>query len=453
MDAINRFAQHVVGTTYERLPPAAVLAIKTFVLDSLGVGIAGSGEVWAARLLECAAGWGEGRESTVWGTGHRLPAQSAALVNAYQIHCLEFDCVHEGAVVHPMATLLSVLFADAERRGNVNGKVFLAAVAVGVDVACSIGMASRSPMQFFRPATAGAFGAVAALGKLAGLDVDLLTNAFGIVYGHVSGTLQAHVEGSPLLGLQMGFNARGALTAVELAAKGLVGPHEVLEGRYGFFRLFEGGAYDLTPVLGELGTVWRVTELAHKPFPSGRLTHGVVEGLQRLQRKHGFAVTNIAKVTALVPRLVKRLVGRPDIPSPAGGYARLCLPFVAGTALLRGTVDVPDFRGQWLTEPGVHELAQRIEIVLDDNPDENAMVPQTVQVTLTDGTRHEVRLDRVIGHPLSPLSREQHLAKFRRCWTYGAHPLKADNCERLIGLVDGLETMSDVWELTALTVP
>jgi len=452
MDGIASFAEHVARTTYERLPPAAVLAAKTFLLDSVGVAVAGSADRWAAQLAECAAGWGEGRESTILGTRDRLPVQAAALVNAYQIHCLEFDCVHERAVVHPMATLLATLFGHAERRGGVSGRDLLAAVVVGVDVACGVGLASRAAMKFFRPATAGAFGAVAAVGKLDGFDAPTLVNAFGLAYSQISGTLQPHVEGSAALGLQMGFNARGALTAVDLAARGLVGPHEVLEGRYGYLRLFEG-AYDLAPVLAGLGTVWRVTELAHKPFPSGRLTHGAVDGLLRLKRELGFAAADVVRVTVNVPPLVKRLVGRPDIPEPVASYARLCLPFVAATALLRETVDVPDFLGERLTDPRTHALAQRVALEVEEGPDENAILPQTITVVLADGREHALRLESVLGHPANPLTREQHLDKFRRCWSYGARRLDPAKGERLIALVDRLESVPDVSELVALTVP
>ncbi len=452
-DGIGRLAGHVTRTAYADLPPEAVRAVGTFVLDTLGVGVAGSGDPWAARLGACAAGWGGGDESTVWGSGQKLPALSAALVNGYQVHCLEYDSVHERAVVHALATLLPALLAQAERRGGATGEAFVTAVAVGVDVACSIGAAARGPMRFFRPATAGAFGAVAALGKLEGLDAPALTDAFGIAYSQLCGTLQAHLEASPVLGMQMGFNARGALTAVDLAATGLRGPREVLEGRYGYFRLFEDGAWDLAAATADLGKVWRVTELSHKPFPSGRLTHGTVDGLLRLRAEHGFGAGDVARVTARVPPLVHRLVGRPDLPTPGAAYARLCLPFVAASALLRGAVDVPDFRDDRLGDPRVHELAQRVEVVADGNPDENAMVPQTIEVTLRDGRRFETRLDRILGNPARPLSPEQHLAKFRRCWGYGARPLAQEAGETLIARVGGLAGLADVRELAALTAP
>src|SRR5690348_9050443 len=279
MDAIRRFAEHVASTSFDDLPPAAVAATKTFVLDTLGVAIAGSGEPLATQLGRTTSAWGRGDEATVWGTGQRLPAPSAALVNAYQAHCLEFDCVHEGAVVHAMATTLPAALAFAERAGGACGRDVVTAVALGVDVAAGIGVASRAAMRFFRPATAGAFGAVAAAGKLARLEVATLVSAFGMLYAQLSGTLQPHLEATPALALQMGVNARAALMAVDLARDGVEGPRDVLEGRYGYFALFEG-AHDVASVLPTLGKIWRITELAHKPFPSGRLTHGAIDGLQ-----------------------------------------------------------------------------------------------------------------------------------------------------------------------------
>ena len=330
MDPIHRFARHVAGARHAELPPDVVLAVKTFVLDTLGVGVAGSGDPLSARIAETVAGWGTGEEATVWGSGQRLPAQGAAFVNAFQIHCLEYDSVHEGAVVHAMATLLSAVAAQAERRGGVTGRDLIAAVAAGVDVAAALGLAAKGGMTFFRPATAGAFGAVAALGSVAGLAPDALVNVFGIVGGHACGTMQAHTEGSRLLPAQIAFNARGALTALDLAAAGLAGPHEVLEGDFGYFHLFESGAWDLGPVLADLGRVWQITRVSHKPFPSGRATHAAIDGVLRLKRRHGFAAGEVASVCATVPPLIQRLVGRPDVPAPLGELCATLHPVRGG---------------------------------------------------------------------------------------------------------------------------
>ena len=68
-----------------------------------------------------------------------------------------------------MAVLLAAALAHAERAGGVSGRDLLTAVVLGVDVGTGLGVASKAPLRFFRPATAGAFAATAAIGKLDGL--------------------------------------------------------------------------------------------------------------------------------------------------------------------------------------------------------------------------------------------------------------------------------------------
>jgi 2-methylcitrate dehydratase PrpD len=454
-DRLARLADHVTTARLEHLPEPARRAARTFILDTLGVAVAGSGDPWARELAPLLPAWGAGDEATLWVHGTRLPAGSAALGNAHFVHCLEYDCVHEGGVVHALATILPACLALAERQGAaapVSGAALLLAVALGVDVAACIGEAATGPMRFFRPATAGAFGAVAAAGRLAGLDAEGLRRAWGALYGQLSGTLQPHAEGSPLLALQMGFNARAALTAIDLARAGWPAPRDVLEGPYGYFALFEGGAVQPEPVWARLGREWQVARLSHKPFPCGRLTHGAVDGVLRLRARHGFAAEDVARVVVRVPPLAQRLVGRPDVPEPAPAYARLCLPFVAATALRFGTVDVPHFAPAALRDPATHALAARVAVEALPNPDQRAIAPQEVAVTLRSGAEHAIALPHILGHPQAPLDEAAHLAKFGRNWGYGARPLPAEQGEALIGRVAALESVSDVRELVRLMV-
>jgi 2-methylcitrate dehydratase PrpD len=446
-DLAQAFADHAARTRFASLPADAVTAAKTFLLDTIGVGLAGSSGANVHTVLDLARSWGPGEEATAWLDGSRLSAGSAAVVNAYLIHCLEFDCVHEGAVVHPMATLLSATLAWAEReaaRGRpIPGDRFLAALAAGVDVAGLLGVATDSALRFFRPATAGGFGATAAIANLAGFDAATTRSAFGHMYGQTSGTLQPHLEGSPLLGLQIGFNARGAIAACDLAAAGMQGPLDVFTGRYGYFSLIE---QDVHPARVEaaLGREWQVTRLSHKPYPSGRLTHGVVHGLRDLMARHRFAADDVAEVIARVPPLVRRLVGRPDIPDPASNYAKLCLPFVAGVFLSNGACDVPHFRGEALRDPRVHRFAGLVRIEPDGNTDENALDPQRIEVTLRDGTRHAIDLPHAYGHPAVPLTAEENEEKFFRCCRHAIPPVPEGRAARIRDRVAAIETLPDV---------
>lgn len=448
MDAITVFAEHVAGRSYRDLPNAAVDAAKTFILDTLGVGLAGSSGPKAQELARAQPLWGSGDDARVWASGERLPAPAAAFCNAYQVHNAEFDCVHEAAVAHVLTVLLPVALAGAERMAKiegspVDGRRLIEAVVLGVDVAASLGVAATSGLRFFRPATVGAFGGCAALGKLMGFDARRLQHAFAIAYGQLCGNMQAHTEGSLLLAMQMGFNARNAVVACDLARLGFEGPANILQGRFGYFGLIEAEG-DPGRVTGDLGRVWRITEVAHKPFPSGRATHGIIDACLELQRRHGLRAADIAEVKACVPPLVHHLVGRPPATEMQINYARLCASYVAACVLLRGTVRLGDFNDAAYADPATQDLAWRIAIEVRDAGDPNALTPVEVEVALNSGARHAARIDVVYGNPAKPMTRDAHVAKFMGNAAAAARPVPPEQAEALVALVDGLEEISDV---------
>ena len=455
-DAIWRFAEHVAGTDYDDLPESAAAAVRTFLLDTLGVGVAGSSGPWTRRLIETQGLSCPGDQARVWSHGTRLSAAGAALCNGYQVHNGEFDCVHEGAVVHTFTVPVAAGLAWAEREGGVGGREFLTSLAVGVDVACHLGVASKSPLRFFRPATAGAFGAAATIGHLAGFDEPTLVNAFGAVHAQLCGTMQAHTEGSLVLGMQVGFNARNAVVACDMAARGLVAPQAVLEGPFGFFPLFEG-EHALPAVLERLGETWRVTEVSHKPFPCGRATHAVVDAClrfrERLDLDGAGGAKAVEQVTARVPPLVHHLVGRPVAGDMDVNYARLCCRYVAARALIQGRVGHEDFFPDAIRDPDSLDLARRVDMVVDANPDPNALVPVSVEIELRDGRSATERVDVMYGHPEHPMTRAAQLDKFRRNCAAAARPVTAAAAERIIAAVARLESLPDVGALVDDLVP
>jgi 2-methylcitrate dehydratase PrpD len=454
MDAIQRFTENVVHTTYADLPASTIAATKTFLLDTLGVCMAGSTGVGVRELLAPLRHWGGTPESSVLVFGDKLPAPWAAMANSVMMHNLEFDCVHEPAVIHPFTTALPAALAVAEAQGGVSGKTLLTALALGVDTSTRIGMSSRARMRFFRPGVCGAFGAVAAAAKVMGCDVDTTNRAMGLLYSQICGTLQPHHEGVTAISMQPGFNAKAAVIALAFAQQGIVGSRHVLEGEYGYFRLFEG-AYDLTEALTTLGTSWEVERLSHKPFPSGRLTHGAVEAAMALRQQYHIQSQDIVDIVVEAPPLVKNLVGRAlQTPTPAPQFARLCLPLVLAHVFLKGDVFINDFAGEALTDPQVHALAHKIRVVRNAAVhDENAMVPLMLHIHLRHGQQHTMSLEAVLGSPAKPLSQEAQLQKFRRCWQHGAQHLPAGNAERLIALVQHLEEVDDATRLCRLVTP
>lgn len=424
-DAIERFLDLILETRFEDLPPEAVAAGQTFFLDTVGVACAGRLAPKLDDMLRAASRWGgpgDGPGVTVWNTGVRTNAPAAALVNGYQCHALEYDCVYEPGVILPAAPVFAALMAQADLlatqgRGP-TGRDLLLAFVVAVEVSCTLGAACRSGMFFFRPGTTGTFSALAALAVLSPLPRDQLRQAFGIAYSQMGGSMQSHEEGSMMLATQMGFAARNAVVAHDMASVGITAPVEVLEGRFGFFHNYEHG-HDLPAALAQMAAPWKVTQLSHKPFPSGRVTHGAIHTLRQLQAELGLARETVADdvrdIRFRFPPLGTRLVGRPMISNPPPNYARLCVPFVSATELLHGEVDPTSFTPQRLADPLIEKLARKISVVEQDHPNPNAFYPQHLRLELADGRVVERDIPHAWGHPLMPLTREEGESKFRRC--------------------------------------
>ena len=393
------------------LPDGVRSDAERLLADTLAGGAAGAVCAEARDMLPAVLGWGAGDEARLL-SGGTAPASSAAFFNGFAIHCLEWDAVHEGAVVHALSVVTAAVLAASDRKGGSDPEAFLTAVAVGVDIASGLGIAATSPMAFFRPATAGVIGAALAAARLEGLREEKFADVLGLAYSFAGGTMQAHVEASIALPLQIANAARAAITTVDLAKAGMNGPHDALEGPYGYAKLIE--PLDLPRYTAALGSVWRISEVAIKPFPSGRASHGALGELARLHGV-GLGLADVAEVALHAPPLIHRLVGRPYTADMTAAYARLCLPILAPLMLRDGVIDPALFEGDALHDPALVALAEKVSVQLDGNPDGNAMAPQRLVVTTSSGETIERRIDANLGSIANPMSAEQSAQKYDLC--------------------------------------
>jgi aconitate decarboxylase len=447
---IDAVVDHAAGTTLDDLPAAARDAVRLFLMDAFGVGNSGSATVESGMARRAAAHWGTGNQARIWASGEPALAGTAAFVNAHQMHTQEFDAIHEPAVVHPLTVVVPAVIAWMQRSATTGrrftGADLMSATVVGVDVAAGLGRAASTGLQFFRPSVCGGMGAAAAIINVDRSAPALAKAAFGIAYGSVSGTMQPHTEGAPVLAAQCGLNARAAIHAHDLAVAGLTGPEYILEGRYGWYSLIEREG-DPEAFIAGLGNRWEITETSIKPFPSGRATHGGLDGVLTLQREHGFSVEDVSAISVRVPSLVFDLVGRPPEPDMDIGAARLCLALLIPHALRDGTIDLTTYAPSRLNDPTLLDLAQRVTIERDDNPDPNAFTPQHLDVTLRDGRRLTTTLTEVLGspgHPLGPVGIE---AKFRANLASVGREGVADEIVTMTAALDDLDDITPLLEL------
>jgi 2-methylcitrate dehydratase PrpD len=389
--------------------PAQVRADTLRLLaDALAVGAAGSTAPGMEGVLAVARDWGQGGEARLLGRSERMPVHGAAYVNGFAVHCLEWDAVHEPAVVHSVSSITAALLAAIDRKGWCDPDEALTALAVGIDIASGIGLAAETDLTFFRPATAGIFGAALAVARIEGLRREQFDDVLGLAHAHAAGTMQAHREGSIALPLQFANAVRSAIHAVDLAKNGLAGPHDPLEGEFGHFRLFDTGS--LSTYTKDIGDVWRVPEVSTKPYPSGRASHAVLGTLDLLKRE-GLDAGGIVSIEAFVPSLINTLVGRPMKADMTPAYARLCLPFLSALMLTDGLIDPRRFAPAAFGDPALQALADRLVITIDGNPDPNALYPQRIVATMASGAVHDISVPATLGSPKAPMSAEQAVAK------------------------------------------
>jgi 2-methylcitrate dehydratase PrpD len=403
-----------------RLPEAVRADAVRLLADTLAVGAAGAAAPGADAILDTARRFGSGIDARLLGSAERLPAASAAFVNGYRIHCLEWDAVHEAAVVHAMSVVTAALGAAIDRRGGCDTDTALTALAIGVDIASGLGIACDEGVRFFRPATAGLIGAAAAVARIEGAP---MSHAIGLAYSSCAGTMQAHVEGSITLPFQVANAARAAIVAVDLASAGFTAPYDVFDGPFGYFKLIDKG--DLSRYTRDLGKVWRISEISTKPFPSGRASHGVLGELQSLRSCESrssndadrrpptgllLSQEHIKNIEAFVPPLIQRLVGRPFRDDMTPAYARLCLPLLSALMLTDGVIDPRRFTPETFADPAIRALAGKVFVTVDDNPDPNALSPQRLRADTLWG-HFEVAIPDTLGSPAAPLSPQQADAK------------------------------------------
>jgi len=141
--------QEVVGfvsrTRYRDIQPEVIRLAQGFILDGLGVTLAGSTEK-GSRILQGHVRQIGGRgEATVVGTGFSAPSAKAALANGASGHAMDYDDTQlstskesvYGLLTHPTVPVLSAVLAVGEKE-KISGQDFLLAYILGVEVECRI---------------------------------------------------------------------------------------------------------------------------------------------------------------------------------------------------------------------------------------------------------------------------------------------------------------------------
>ena len=450
MDLLPSLVRHALKTQYRVLPREAIEAAKRSLIDTLGTLLAGSSLAEYSGLLDLAGEMGGREESSLIPWGNRVPLVNAVLVNATLARARDFDEVHPVSGVHPSATVIPTALALAERMGGISGPDFLTAVVIGIDFICRMRMADNTTTgaNGWSSDTYGPFGAAVTAGKILKLTEKEMNSALGFAYAQAAAGYQI-LQSPGYSAVNQGLAARSGVLSVLLAQKGMNGPEDVFEGKYGFYRLYLGGNYNSGRALARLGEEFEGSNLSLKAYPCCLFTHGPVEAFKEILRRNTVGKDSISQLIVKTNRSAYNLCCEP-LPEKYRPSSRrsamFSIPYVLGNYLVKGRVFFEDFLEENIGDQRVLEMASRVIPQIDPVLDGlgTAASPTVVEVVLSDGKKYSARLDYIKGHPQNPMDFAECAAKFKQCAAFSARTISDEKLEEVIDLVNHLEGVEDV---------
>ena len=464
-DEARATADVVRFITRERFdfPPEAISLAKRCIVDGLGVMLAGS-TTRGSRIVHdyIRASGGAGDATVLGSTTFQTSAGAAALANGSSGHALDWDDTQLstsadrifGLLTHPTIPPLAAVLALGERE-RVSGARCLEAFLVGFEVECKIAEAidpSHYQQGFHSSGTIGAFGAMAAAARLLRLNAEATAHALSI-----AASLSAGIRvnfGTMTKPLHVGRAAQNGVTAAELAARGLTGGDDGLDGSWGFFQVFSfGHGFDPDRIVGRLGAPYSILTpgVSIKPYPCGVLGHPSMDAMRTLVTDHDVRPDRIRAIRLRAGSNILNPLRYPIARTEL--EAKFCPAFMLASMALRRRAGVHEFTDEFVQSAPVQEMMTRVETILD--PAIEALgfekIRSTVEVDLDDGT-HLVQTasEHYRGGPDRPFTREELHDKFTEC---AALVLPDTAIQDTLRVVESIEHLADIGEVIRCLTP
>jgi 2-methylcitrate dehydratase PrpD len=448
METEQRLAQYASDTTYEELPEKPIAIAKEVLLTVLGTTIAGAHAEGCEALVRQVRQWGGRKEATILMHGGRVPAYNAALVNSAMARALDF-CDGMVPGMHVGSSSIPTALAAAELAGGCTGKEFLASIVVGTEIASRLN--SISVYDGFDPTgVCTIFGAAAIAGRILRLDSRRMLHALALAFNKAGGSMQSNIDGSLAVRVIQGFVSQSGIVCAQLAQSGITGPKNFIEGMYGYFHLYAKDNCNAQAVTGALGKRFEMEKTLFKRYPSCGGTLAPTDAVLTLVNETNLTAEDVARVDVKVSPHVHKLVGGLfEVGENPKVNAQFNIQYCIANALLRKSPRLRHFDEVDIKDPRIMELVKVIHVSpepsFDDPASAKFSIAAHVKVTTRGGDVYDTKsADIPRGHPGNPLSRAEHLERFRDCLDYADHPLPATSVEKMISTVSRFEETEDV---------
>lgn len=444
MDYLDRLARLVEETSVERLSDAAVQAARLVLLDTIGAMVAGSALPENRRLADSVQERRSRASATLLGHGGRVDPLLATFVNATAGVALEVD---EGSRLgggHPAIHVIPAALAVAEEAGADGGRL-LEAIIAGYEVCSRLGSATTPRPNVHSHGTWGTIGTAVAVAKLVRLDAGAVKAVINLAASmSPANTWTTALEGVTIRNAYPGRSGLDGILAVDLHRAGFTGLPDAPADVYGTIL---ADRFEPERALDGLGGPLRIEQNYFKLYACCRYNHFALDAVFALARELRAEQVERVVVTTIPfgPRMAD--------PAPTSMLgAKFSIPYAVAAALVLGRADASAFVEPALADPRIRALAARVEVRVDPQMSSRRSDYPTavVEIVLKDGRALSGSTSVVRGDFEDPVPAAEVVDKFLALTTEILGPERARDVVRL---VEQVETLKDVRDLTALLFP
>jgi 2-methylcitrate dehydratase PrpD len=414
MTIATHYAAFASAMREMELPADARHHAKRCIIDWFAATLPGGREAPATLMTKALAEDTGHGAATLLPSGTAATARTAALINGAASHTVEFDDIFREGLYHPGSPVVSAALAATEQAGA-SGEMLMRGVISGYEVSNRIA-AAMVPAHYdwwHTTATVGFFGAAAAASTILGLSKTQAAHALGTAGTMAAGLQQAFRADAMSKPIHAGRAAEGGLLAAILAAQGVTGALDILEGDRGFGNAMSSDV-DWDKAVQGFGEDFTITRVTQKNHAACGHLHAAIDAVLALRNAHGLTPDAIRRIDVGSYQKTKEICGNADPKTPY--EAKFSTHYCAALALRTGrSLRTRDFSPELLADPGLRQVMARVSVEVDDACQAAFPGARSARVEI------ETRDDRVLTHfaptrrgdPDSPLSDDDLADKYR----------------------------------------
>jgi 2-methylcitrate dehydratase len=449
----SELAQYVSESSIQDLSDDEAHAAEKATLDAVACAIGGYEAPSSEFVRSVVEELGGREESTVIGTGIKVPCTNAALANGAMLRYLDYNDTYgitRGTHITALhiSELIPAILAVGERQHS-SGEEVITAIALAYELGGRFVDASGdipANVRGWHSATLAGFIVPLCVGKLLGLTQEQIVNAVGIAGTHSATLSIIDAPGEVYTmakNLAIPRTAQNGILATLLAKKGITGPNRIIEGNCGLVQSIMSGDYNPW-VLTKRKDPPTLLQTQMKPFCAELTTQGVLSAVIQLVNAENISPEQVTEVKLEVSTRCAKHTGDPIKQHPlTKETADHSIYYLVAMAIRDRAVGPDQYTMENLKNPEVHSLIDRI--IVEPNATLNEFYSAGIAHIYTRDKRElSCRIDYPRGHYLNPMTEEELAEKFRGV---ALRHLDEQRVQQIIETIYALQKLNDISEL------